>query len=174
MNDVGNDCLVSVDGTDVLIQEQSPWSRMWYSHKFKGPGLRYEVALSIRTGLIVWLNGPFPCGSFPDLKIFRNGLQGMLGQFERVEADAGYVGCDPEYAKTPQSRFGSEDRKELQNRVRARQETVNKRFKQFSILNQRFRHDLSLHVVVFDAVAVITQLSILSGESLFEITDYID
>ena len=147
---------------------------MWFSHKFKGPGLRYEVALSIRTGLIVWLNGPFPCGSFPDIKIFKNGLQGMLGQFERVEADAGYVGCDPLYAKTPKSIFGREDRKELQNRVRARQETVNKRFKQFGILNQRFRHDLTLHEIVFHSIAVLTQLSLLSGETLFDIPDYID
>ena len=148
---------------------------MWFSHKFKGPGLRYEVALSIRTGLIVWLNGPFPCGSFPDIKIFKNGLQGMLGQFERVEADAGYVGCDPLYVKkTPKSIFGREDRKELQNRVRARQETVNKRFKQFGILNQRFRHDLTLHEIVFHSIAVLTQLSLLSGETLFDIPDYID
>ena len=163
-----------MDGTDLPIQEQSPWSKKWFSHKFKGPGLRYEIAIAIRTGLIVWINGPFPCGSFPDLKIFRNGLQGILGENERVEADAGYVGCDPEFAKTPKSCFVREDRKKLQNRVRARQETANKRFKQFNILKQRFRHDLDFHKIVFEAIAVLTQLSILSGESLFEVPDYID
>lgn len=56
--DSGNDCLVSVDGTDFRIQQPSVFSKIWYSHKFKGPGLRYEVAVSILTGDIVWLHGP--------------------------------------------------------------------------------------------------------------------
>ena len=45
--DIGNDCLVSVDGVDFEIEEPYPyereWSRRWFSPKFKGPGLRYEV-----------------------------------------------------------------------------------------------------------------------------------
>ena len=88
---------------------------MWYSHKFNGPGLRYEVALAIRTGLIVWLNGPFPCGTFPDDKIFKGALVEMLDEKERVEADGGYFKYDPEFTKTPKSHYGNEDKKELQN-----------------------------------------------------------
>jgi hypothetical protein len=45
--------MVTVDGTDFRIYEPTPFSPMWYSHKYKGPGLRYEVALSIRGGDIV-------------------------------------------------------------------------------------------------------------------------
>jgi hypothetical protein len=45
--DKSNDCLTTVDGTDFRIPA---WGRKFYSHKFKGSGLRYEVALSILGG----------------------------------------------------------------------------------------------------------------------------
>ena len=54
--DVGYECLVSVDGTDFRIPQQSPFSSAWFSHKFNGPGLRYEVGVSIIGGSIVWIN----------------------------------------------------------------------------------------------------------------------
>jgi hypothetical protein len=66
-----NDCLVSVDGTDCPTQEPTPFSPVNYSYKFNGPGLRYEVALCILTGDIVWVNGPFEPGKYSDLAIFR-------------------------------------------------------------------------------------------------------
>ena len=147
-----------------MIPEQTPWSQKWWLHKFNGPGVRYEIALSIRTGLIVWINGPFPCGSYPDAIIFERNLLGMLGRFERVEADKGYSKFDPTHAKNPCFAIG-EDLKELQNRVRARQETINKRCKQWGVLRQRWRNHLDQHHVVFTAVAIITQLSILAGEN---------
>jgi hypothetical protein len=93
-------CLVTVDGVDFQIEEPTPFSTAWYSHKFHGPGLRYELAVSISTGDIVAFNGPFPCGAFPDLKIFRSRLKQELGQGEKVVADRGYKGdtktCTPD------------------------------------------------------------------------------
>ena len=65
---------------------------MWYSHKFNGPALRYEVAVCIQTGWIVWTGGPFPAGDFPDLEIYRLDLKERLCEHERVEADEGYAG----------------------------------------------------------------------------------
>ena len=51
------------------------------------------MAICIQTGWIVWTNGPFPCGSFPDSKIFlQEGLKFELGENERVEVDNGYRG----------------------------------------------------------------------------------
>ncbi len=49
----------SLDGTDFKCTEKEdfPENRRWYSHKFNGPGLRYEIALSIKTGDIVWAYG---------------------------------------------------------------------------------------------------------------------
>ena len=40
-NDSGNNCLISVDGTDFLIADHGA---KFYSHKFKNSGLRYEVS----------------------------------------------------------------------------------------------------------------------------------
>ena len=164
---------MSVDGTDCMIPEQTPWTKKWWSHKFNGPGVRYEIAIAIRTGLIVWINGPFPCGSYPDVNIFERDLLGMLGKYERVEADKGYSKFDPTHAKTPAFSRGKKQ-EEIQNRVRARQETINKRLKQWGVLKHRFRNHLDHHHLVFGAVAIITQLSILSGEPLFHIPDYVD
>jgi hypothetical protein len=57
----------------------------------------------------------------------------------------------------------------MQQRVRAHHETVNKRFKQWSCLLSRFRHDIGKHGDVFRCVAVLTQLAIENGEPLFEV-----
>jgi hypothetical protein len=110
--DVGEVCKTVVDGTDFEIFEPSPFLSIWKSHKFKGPGLRYEVATCIQTGDIVWINGPFPCGKYPDLTIFRLGLLHMLEDGEMVEADAGYRG-EPTKARTPPAGLGFDSRLSL-------------------------------------------------------------
>ena len=178
-DDKGEDCLLSFDCTDLEIVEPSPYNRKvskrWYSHKFKGPGLRYEIAIVISTGLIAWVNGPFPCGLFPDSKTFREeGLMKALPKGERVEADGGYKSLDPMYCKTPYGLTSKikPERSKLSNRVRARQETINKRMKQFGILNHVYRHDINDHMSVFHAVAVLTQLEMINGQPLFEINNY--
>ena len=56
----------------------------------------------------------------------------------------------------------------MQQQVRNRQETVNKRFKNWGILKQAYRHTIPKHGEAFCAVAVMTQLTVSSGEQLFE------
>jgi hypothetical protein len=41
---------ITVDGTDFSIYEPTHFSTEWFSHKFKEPGVRYELAISIRGG----------------------------------------------------------------------------------------------------------------------------
>jgi hypothetical protein len=53
--------------------------------------------------------------------------------------------------------------------ARQRQETVNKRFKQWGILRQTYRHDLVDHRDVFGAIVVLTQLAIQNAEPLFPV-----
>lgn len=115
----GNDCLLSVDGTDFQIEELG---NKFYSHKFLGSALRYEVAICILTGDILWIHGPFEPGLYPDISIFRNALKHHLSQNERVEADDGYVGDSPEHVKCPKSFTLLEETKFIQTRVRSRQE----------------------------------------------------
>ena len=45
--DKGNDCLISINGTDFRVAESG---RAFYSFKFKKSALRYEIGLCILTG----------------------------------------------------------------------------------------------------------------------------
>jgi hypothetical protein len=88
--DNGSQCLVSVDGTDYAIREPSPFNKKWYSHKMNWPGVSYEIAICIQTGAPVWTNGPYLCGSWPDLRIARHALIDPLDPGEYYIADGGY------------------------------------------------------------------------------------
>ena len=150
------------------MMPEQPSFRRFYSHKFKRAGYRYEVALCIQTGEIVWINGPFPCGAFSDLTIFRKALkQKLLQAKEKAIADLGYRG-EPNTIILPNP-MDSKMIQQMKSEVRARHEHVNKRFKNFGILKQCFRHDLEKHEAVFTACAVLSQISISCGEPLAEV-----
>ena len=88
---------------------------------------------------------------------------------ERIEADDGYIGDAPEKAKCPGSVTNKLENEKMQKRVRSRQETINKRVKQWAILSDMYRHDITQHGYIFRAIAVITQLAIENGEPLFAV-----
>ena len=73
----------------------------------------------------------------------------------------------------PSSIVLPEEKQRMMHIARRRQETVNRRFKQWKILSDVFRHDLGMHGRVFSAIATITQLVIQHGEPLFQV-DYND
>lgn len=152
---------MSLDGTDFRIAEPSPFDPKWYSHKFKAAGLRYEVGLSITTGKIVWQYGGFACGEMNDLMIARDKLVQFLIPNEKVLADKGYQ--DSRYFITPTDENGIRHKQ-----IMSRHETVNKRYKQFEILNERFRHDNSKHSSVFYAIGNILSF-VLEEEPLYNI-----
>jgi len=153
---------VSVDGADFRIQEPKPFSSQWYSHKFKGAGVRYELGIALKTGKVVAAHGPFPCGSFSDLSIFRLGMKKALLSQETVVADGGY----PDEACI-QPKDVSNGLLRQHSLYRARHETLNGKMKNFEVLNQRFRHNLSQHGICFFAVANIVQKCIEDGELSF-------
>ena len=100
------------------------------SFKFNGKcGLRYEIGVDILVGNIVWVNGPFAAGKYPDVEIFRLGLVHWLDEFERVEADDGYIGEAPQRIKCPGCASNPTENEAMQNRVRSRHESLNGRFK---------------------------------------------
>jgi hypothetical protein len=158
---------VSVDGADFIINEQRPFSGKWFSHKHNGPGLRYEIAISIRNSEIVWIKGPFPCGAWPDITIFRTYLRQQFRPGEKCIGDRGYRG-EPTLITTPVN-CDTRCKRHLMGRIRGRHETVNVRMKHWHILKSQFRHDISKHGMVFKAVAVLTQLTITSDEPLFSV-----
>lgn len=155
---------LSVDGTDCKIFEPSPFSTHWFSHKHNGPGIRYEVAISVATGHIVWVHGPFPCGKYNDIRIFRLKLKNLLLPHEKVIADRGYR--DEKCVYLPNDLIYADN---LYSSVRARHENANRRIKQFNIISNRFRHDLSLQHFCFFAAANLAQLMIENGSPLFSI-----
>jgi len=175
--DIGNDCLVSIDGMDCLIKRPGTTEsilKSFFSYKSRSSGLRYEVGLCIRTGDIVWVIGPFPPGDWVDVEIFRFALQYMLDENERVEADDGYIGEDPRLVKVPASVWHDKEMAPVRGRVRHWQETANKRLKQFNVLAAKFYHDIEFHRPCFMSCTVLTQLCINNNHPLFETADYRD
>jgi hypothetical protein len=162
---------VTVHGTDFRINEPTDFSTKWFSHKFKGPGLRYEVAISIMGGGIVHIQGPNPCGKWPDIKNFRECLIYKLREGGKVEADNGYRG-EPEKIRTPLARayYFSEEKKQ-KYKARARHETCasNRRFKHGGVPSQRFRHELTDHRKICGSIVVITQIELRNGHPLFQV-----
>eukprot|EP00536_Pseudo-nitzschia_multiseries_P019074 jgi/Psemu1/58787/gm1.58787_g len=150
-------CFISVDGTDCPAYEPWPFSRQMYSHKLNGPGIKYEVGVCLKTGWIVWINGPF-VGSANDATIFKEGLSTLLHDDEGL----------PDMGMTSKQR-------KMKANARAQHETVNGRLKIFNVLTTHFRHMkpnrqgmMQKHGMCFNAVAVITQLKFASGETTFD------
>ena len=103
----------------------------------------------------------------PDLVLARKCLLYNIDENERIFADKGYN--DRKYFINPkQYQIGSVERNKIVC-ILARHETVNSRIKQFKILTESFRHNLSLHPICFHAIANIVQIQINSGETLFQI-----
>jgi DDE superfamily endonuclease len=163
---------VTVDGTDFRIREPKDFDSKWYTKKYNGPGLRYEVAVCIHTGHIVWCHGPFPCGQNPDITIFRKGLKDALEEGEMAEGDSGYIG-EP-LTLSSKYNFRSENHRRSKALARARHECINRLLKQFEVLHQRFHHGLEKHAMCFYAVAVITQLAIMFEEKKVWHVDYVE
>lgn len=154
---------MSVYGTDCRVSEPQPFHTKWYSHKFNGPGLRYVLVMSIGTKNIVWINGPFPCGSFPDVRIFKAFLQQKLNDDETLIADRGYrnIKCVYEAPGHDES---------ISSAIRAIHKVVYRRLKQFCVLRCRFRHRFMIHPDCFHAVSVLTYIMIGKSDSMFYIS----
>jgi DDE superfamily endonuclease len=168
---MGEQCLVMIDGVDFAIQKPTLFDTRWYSHKFDGPGIRYEIAVCIHTRDIMLFTGPFECGTWPDRLIFRHKLKQMLGPNEKVIADRGYKGKFK--VVTPYDPL-SEDHGKLMNTARARHETINGRLKVWMILKYLFRHPLVKHHIAFRAVLVLEQIEIENGHRPFQVQDHND
>ena len=138
---------------------------MVIAHKFKGAGVQYEVGVCLQTGDIVWTNGPFECGSFPDGKIaIEMGLYTSFDEGEKYVCDGGYYGPRAE-KPTGHSKWDQY----MKLVAQSCHETVNARYKQFGALSKVFRHNLTIHGVILNVIAIIMQLSIMYAEPLFTI-----
>ena len=116
----------------------------------------------------MWVNGPFPCGTWPDVKIARHGIQLHMATGEKYIADGGYRDGQ-QFGMTPTGHNNEEQRK--QSVVRARHETINSRLKSWGALGKMFRHKLPLHKKVFWSIANVVQVVIEEESPPFQV-DY--
>ena len=79
----------------------------------------------------------------------------FLGQNVHAEADDGYVGEDPQYVKCPKSFTKPSEGLQMQQRVLSCHETVNKQFKHWGCLSQKFCHAIIKHTEVFGLLHLI-------------------
>lgn len=105
----------------VPVLKKVPASPNMYSKKLNGLGTKYEVGCCIKTGFIVWINGPFPAGN-SEKTIFRNGLLTQLEDWELVECDTGLRGV--EHVRIPEHGLTDGERKQ-KSQIRGRHENVN-------------------------------------------------
>ncbi len=160
--------LASIDRTHCRIYEPrvTP-SAEWYSHKFHKPAVVYEIGLDIYESRVVWTNGPFTAGQ-SSLAVFHKpgGFKTMVPFGKKLIGDNGYQG-EP-CISTP-NEFDSSIVKTFKERARARHKTFNKRIKEFKIVDERFRHGVAKHKIVFEAICVIAQYDMENGRPLFDI-----
>ncbi len=154
MNTNHSVCLVTIDGTDFHLQEPTVFNPRWFSHKFKGPGLCYEVGVCIQTGWIVWINGPYAPGDWSNLAIACYGIAGKLDPGKKHLADGGYSSQDGN-AETPTGLHNHDQCMKV--RARIQHKAINGLLKQYGILRDCFHHSQNDHALIFKTVANLVQ-----------------
>jgi hypothetical protein len=128
--------------------------------------LRYELGVCIPTGHIVWRNGPYPWGAFPDIKIVREKIVHLLLPGERYVADRGY-GDGGRYAYTPTG-FNTPGER-MRSLVQAQHEGNNGCPKKFKILSTRKQNKIESHYKVFYSLCNAIQLYIEDGNISYNV-----
>ena len=142
-----------------------------YSHKHHSCGYKYLVAMAVYHNKCVFIDGPFR-GGLHDIDMFRNRLKSMIPDGKFVVVDVGFNSSLDEHEKLMMAVPNPTDPNDLAKhkcRIRCRQETFNSRLTKFASLNQVFRHGMTKHKHVFEAVAVIVQYHLDNGSELFSI-----
>ncbi len=129
IHDIGNDCLMLVDGMHFCIPQNGAAKKgnPFGSHKYAGKSaLCYEPGVDILMGNLVWIQGPYPAGAWPDIKIFTSCLAHFLEPYERVEADNNYR-RHADKVKCPKNDVNPIENLKMQGCIRAHHKTLNGR-----------------------------------------------
>jgi len=165
---------ISTDGVDFKLWEKQhdkyPIDTQAMSHKFKGCGAKYLIALSVYKAKCLLIAGPF-LGGKPDLDIFRE-----CGLMEKLKANGKVCIADRGFRSkiaSERERFALPDymdSKALHNfksRARLRQETYNRRLKHFECLSSTFKNGFEKHGIALRAVAVMVQYQMDNGSPIY-------
>lgn len=163
----------ALDATVCPIQRPG---RSWADQKAffdpkKGLGLKYEIAIGVRDGRIIWIAGPGPASIHDKLFTDTYGFALEMAKgaehrnfLEGVFCDKGYVGLPPwafhpikghpNYLTPAEAQYN----KTLSSH-RVMVERVFARIKSFAILSEPFRGDHDLHGVYFRVICYLVNLS---------------
>jgi len=149
--------IISVDGVQCRFHEvkHDTLSKdpKYYAHKFKGPGLGYEIALHLWESRMVWLRHSERTG-WNDITVYRQQLKTMIPDGKKVIADGGYRDAEDPQISTPNV-YDLPELKTFKARARMRQEHFHNRIKNFTCLTSQFRHSEDRHAQCFEAICVI-------------------
>ena len=135
--------LLGVDGTHTRTNEprddemrRNPKN---YSFKHNFSGLNYQIAVHLFKNQVAYANTGDP-GSVHDMTAMRNEFIGLLPDGARVVADSGYTGKSEEEKRifAVANCFDTDAVKEFKKRAKSRQETINKRLKDYRCMNTCF------------------------------------
>ena len=157
--------LLGVDGTHTKTNEprddemrRNPKN---FSYKNNFAGLNYQIAVHLFKDQISYFNTGDP-GSVHDMTAMRNEFIGLLPEGARVVADSGYTGKTVEEKKlfAVKNPFDTDDVKAFKSRARSRQETINKRLKDYACMNHCWTDGVERHRIAFAACLVLVQYAI--------------
>jgi hypothetical protein len=143
---LGNRAAVTVDCTDLQVQETYLFEQELWFFKFNGPWLRHELGVCIATRLIVWLNGPYLPRSMVDLTIFQHRMIWALTDGEWIVGDMGYRDG---YQFVIVKWTGPQWLQEMTSIATARHETINSQMKVWAILQTPYWHSEGLQDRMF-------------------------
>jgi len=174
VEDFGDDVLImSVDGTHSLFHEiahhECSQNRTYFSHKKKHAGLCYELGIHLYESKLIWMNGSFPAGPNDKANFIREfGLRDKLRAIgKKAVGDKGYAGFPDECSTF--NAFDDAAAKAFKSRAQMRHEQFNGMLKEFSSLDDQFRHEQEWFEVCFEAACVICQCRMENGEPLFDL-----
>jgi hypothetical protein len=144
--------------------------KSYSSYKFKKAGLRYELAIDVHTSRLIWIKGPYKCGSDNDVKIFQTGgLKDKVMQLpgKKGIADRGYEG-EEEWLSMPTTLDGPLEH-QYKSRARCRHESFNGKIKKYQCLSTYWEHTIAKHKLAVEAVCVTTQYQMENGSPRFDV-----
>lgn len=160
--DEGFILMLTVDGIHCPLREQRPFSTDWSSHKRGGkPAANYELGLCSWTDKIGWIRGPTKPGVKNDAMVFRTELMDALPDGRKVLGDDIYAQL-PAYCITKND-LDQYEIAQWKNRLLARHENLNKRFKDFKILREEFQHGVDNHGCAFYACGAVISYGLDNG-----------
>lgn len=130
-----------------------------YSDKIHAPSLRCKIDLSVSSGGLMWFNGLFPDGTYPDLLIFKKKIVLHFTNNEQLIDDNGHF-----HTLFTLPIYVFKYRKELHSVFWAFHIVVIEIFKKFNYFRAIFTHIKDTHLTFLHTTTPSTALMIFLGD----------